>query len=73
LEFKTIPFCSNLGQKNVKIKYLFVLTSQGFFGGYPTFFISIASIGIVTAVIGDIASHLGCFIELKVSISATFE
>ena len=46
------------------------LTSLGFFGGYPAFFISIGSIGFVTAAIGDIASHLGCFIRLKDSINA---
>merc|ERR1719402_1089951 len=38
--------------------------------GYPTFVISIIFIGICTAVIGDIASHLGCFINLKDSVNA---
>merc|ERR1712147_313234 len=38
--------------------------------GYPTFVISIAAIGLVTAVIGDIAGHLGCFIYLKDCVNA---
>merc|ERR1719412_949715 len=38
--------------------------------GYPTFVISIIMIGLCTAVIGDIASHLGCFINLKDSVNA---
>merc|ERR1712080_386281 len=37
---------------------------------YPTFVISIIFIGLCTAVIGDIASHLGCFINLKDSVNA---
>ena len=38
--------------------------------GYPTFVISILMIGFVTAVIGDVAGHLGCFIFLKDSVNA---
>jgi len=38
--------------------------------GYPTFVISIIFIGLCTAVIGDVASHLGCFINLKDSVNA---
>ncbi|KAK7085600.1 Sodium/calcium exchanger 1, partial [Halocaridina rubra] len=38
--------------------------------GYPAFFISIVAIGILTAFIGDIASHFGCSIGLKDSITA---
>ncbi|KAF2355998.1 Sodium/calcium exchanger membrane region [Trinorchestia longiramus] len=41
-----------------------------FYGGYPTFVISIVAIGLVTALIGDIASHVGCCIGLKDSITA---
>ena len=32
--------------------------------------VSILAIGIITAVIGDVASHLGCFIYLKDSVNA---
>merc|ERR1712203_535957 len=42
----------------------------GIYGGYITFVISIAMIGACTALIGDIASHLGCFIFLKDSVNA---
>lgn len=38
--------------------------------GYPTFVVSILGIGVLTAVIGDLASQLGCTISLKDSITA---
>ena len=38
--------------------------------GYPTFVMSIAGIGLLTAVIGDLASHVGCTIGLKDTITA---
>ena len=38
--------------------------------GYPTFITSILMIGLNTAVIGDVAGHLGCFIFLKDSVNA---
>ena len=38
--------------------------------GYPCFVISISMIGVCTAVIGDVAGHLGCFIYLKDSVNA---
>jgi hypothetical protein len=40
------------------------------YNGYPTFLISIIFIGLCTAVIGDIAGHLGCFIYLKDTVNA---
>jgi len=52
-------------------KLIFALIPPtGIANGYPTFVISIAAIGIVTAVIGDIAGHLGCFIYLKDCVNA---
>ena len=42
----------------------------GWYRGYPTFVVSIAMIGVCTAVIGDVAGHLGCFIYLKDSVNA---
>ena len=45
-----------------------ILTGLG--AGYPCFVISIAMIGVCTAVIGDVAGHLGCFIYLKDSVNA---
>lgn len=38
--------------------------------GYPTFIISIVFIGMNTAVIGDVAGNLGCFIYLKDCVNA---
>merc|ERR1712045_603410 len=42
----------------------------GIANGYPCFFISLVFIGACTAVIGDVAGHLGCFINLKDSVNA---
>ena len=43
---------------------------KGIANGYPTFVISIAAVGVCTAVIGDVAGHLGCFIYLKDCVNA---
>ena len=50
--------------------FLFIQIRLGIGNGYPCFVISIAMIGICTAVIGDVAGHLGCFIFLKDSVNA---
>ena len=47
-----------------------ILILIGIGNGYPCFVISIAFIGLCTAVIGDVAGHLGCFIYLKDSVNA---
>jgi len=47
-----------------------IIPPAGLFNGYPCFVISIAMIGVCTAVIGDVAGHLGCFIYLKDSVNA---
>lgn len=39
-------------------------------GGYLCFVISILAIGVVTAVIGDVASHFGCTLGIKDSVTA---
>jgi len=39
-------------------------------GGYVAFVVSILGIGALTALIGDLASHLGCSIGLKDSVTA---
>jgi len=52
-------------------KLIFALIPPtGIFNGYPTFVISIAFVGLCTAVIGDVAGHLGCFINLKDCVNA---
>merc|ERR1712117_762691 len=47
-----------------------IIPPAGMGNGYPCFVISIAMIGVCTAVIGDVAGHLGCFIFLKDSVNA---
>jgi solute carrier family 8 (sodium/calcium exchanger) len=39
-------------------------------GGYPAFVIALMFIGIVTAIVGEIATVLGCVINLKASVTA---
>jgi solute carrier family 8 (sodium/calcium exchanger) len=39
-------------------------------GGWACFVVSIIIIGILTAVIGDLASHFGCTVGLKDSVTA---
>eukprot|EP00732_Lithocolla_globosa_P002103 Lithocolla_globosa_v1_NODE_1276_length_2703_cov_31.340883.p1 type:complete len:868 gc:universal NODE_1276_length_2703_cov_31.340883:39-2642(+) len=41
-----------------------------FWGGYLTFFIALVFIGIMTALIGDLAALLGCSVGLKDSVTA---
>ena len=45
-------------------------SALGLYGGYGTFVLSIAMIAFITAVISDVAGHLGCFIFLKDSVNA---
>ena len=52
---------------NVKFNNNYLLA---IYEGYPTFVISISAIGLCTAVIGDVAGHLGCFINLKDTVNA---
>jgi len=52
-----------------KIIFAFI-PPAGIANGYPCFFISLVFIGACTAVIGDVAGHLGCFINLKDSVNA---
>merc|ERR1712088_188754 len=52
-------------------KFIFAfIPPTAIFDGYPTFVISIIFIGLCTAVIGDVAGHLGCFIFLRDSVNA---
>lgn len=38
--------------------------------GYLSFVVSILCIGVVTAIIGDVASHFGCTLGIKDSVTA---
>lgn len=40
------------------------------FSGYLCFVVSISCIGVVTAIIGDVASHFGCTLGIKDSVTA---
>merc|ERR1719402_1352302 len=60
MHFLTLPW---------KLIFAFI-PPTGIYDGYPTFVISILFIGACTAVIGDIAGHLGCFINLKDGVNA---
>ncbi|XP_022909911.1 sodium/calcium exchanger Calx isoform X2 [Onthophagus taurus] len=52
-----------------KVAFAFV-PPTGLFRGYLCFVISIVVIGIVTAVIGDVASHFGATLGIKDSVTA---
>merc|ERR1719435_122721 len=60
MHFLTLPW---------KLIFAFI-PPTAIYHGYPTFVISILFIGLNTAVIGDIAGPLGCFINLKDSVNA---
>merc|ERR1711863_182130 len=60
MHFLTLPW---------KLIFAFI-PPTGLFNGYLAFVISIAFIGACTAVIGDVAGHLGCFINLKDGVNA---
>lgn len=52
-----------------KIMFAFVPPTD-IWGGWACFVSSIIIIGIITALIGDLASHFGCNIGLKDSVTA---
>merc|ERR1712050_357235 len=60
MHFLTLPW---------KLIFAFI-PPTGLANGYVKFVISILFIGACTAVIGDIAGHLGCFINLKDGVNA---
>jgi len=64
--FKRFNFRKKRGSK--KLTTFHFLTAMA--NGYVTFVISLVFIGACTAVIGDVAAHLGCFINLKDGVNA---
>ena len=38
-------------------------------GGWPCFFVSLGMIGLLTAIVGDLASIFGCLVGLKKSVT----
>ena len=52
-------------------KVLFALCPPAHYGkGVPCFFVALAFIGVVTAVVGEVATLMGCVIGLKPGITA---
>ena len=39
-------------------------------GGWPCFFVSLGMIGLLTAIVGDLAGIFGCLVGLKDSVTA---
>merc|ERR1712200_106350 len=60
MHFLTLPW---------KLIFAFI-PPTAIYAGYPTFVVSISAVGLCTAVIGDVAGHLGCFIYLKDCVNA---
>lgn len=42
----------------------------GYWNGWACFIVSISVIGVLTAIIGDLASHFGCTVGLRDSVTA---
>ena len=56
---------------NFKTTLTYVTVSiSGMANGYLAFVMSLVFIGACTALIGDVAAHLGCFINLKDGVNA---
>lgn len=49
---------------------MYELYFSGYFNGWLCFYGSLFGIGVMTAIIGDVASHFGCSVGLKDSITA---
>jgi len=52
-----------------KVVFAFIPPTD-IFSGYLCFVISIVAIGVVTAIIGDVASHFGCTLGIKDAVTA---
>ncbi|XP_023833537.2 sodium/calcium exchanger 1-like [Salvelinus sp. IW2-2015] len=52
-----------------KVLFAFVPPTE-YWNGWACFFVSISVIGILTAIIGDLASHFGCTVGLRDTVTA---
>merc|ERR1712061_376538 len=52
-----------------KIFFAFI-PPAGMGGGWPCFFVSLGMIGLLTAIVGDLAGIFGCLVGLKDSVTA---
>ena len=55
---------------NISLDIIILLSCLDIWGGWACFVVSIIIIGVLTAVIGDLASHFGCTVGLKDSVTA---
>lgn len=62
-------YCSNRLERII-ISCFITLAITGIGGGYPCFVSCVVCIGGMTSLIGDVASHLGCTVGLKDSVTA---
>ena len=46
-----------------------MIPPAGLAGGWPCFFVSLGMIGVLTAIVGDLASIFGCLVGLKDSVT----
>ena len=49
-----------------------LIPPAGLAGGWPCFFVSLGMIGVLTAIVGDLASIFGCLVGLKDSVTGAF-
>lgn len=52
-----------------KVLFAFVPPTE-YWNGWACFLVSISAIGLLTAVIGDLASHFGCTVGLRDTVTA---
>lgn len=62
-------YCMHILTVFWKILFAFVPPTE-YWNGWACFIVSICVIGILTAVIGDLASHFGCTVGLRDSVTA---
>ena len=46
-----------------------LIPPAGVAGGWPCFFVSLGMIGVLTAIVGDLAGIFGCLVGLKDSVT----
>ena len=46
-----------------------MIPPAGMAGGWPCFFVSLGMIGLLTAIVGDLANIFGCLVGLKPSVT----
>lgn len=68
LFFFFISICLQIFDETFPLFFIYSTTDIA--GGYLCFVISILCIGVVTAIIGDVASHFGCTLGIKDSVTA---